>query len=121
MTTLVNTFNFCVAIIMEEDFVVLEALLAHDGSTNLAEADAVAPPFSMQAETCGSLFDVKGGAVEVTLAEGSTDFQFLADGERLLGTNNLQFPDTTALATLQGNEVGNSSEVVLELFIDETG
>ena len=50
MTTLVNTFNFCVAIIVEKDFVVLETLLAHDGSANLAETYTVAPALAMKTE-----------------------------------------------------------------------
>ena len=35
---------------MEEDFVVLEALLAHDGGTNLAETYTVAPALAMKTE-----------------------------------------------------------------------
>ena len=117
MTTLVNTFNFCVAIIMEEDFVVLEALLAHDGGTNLAETYTVAPALAMKAETISRLLHVEGGAVEVALTEGTADFEFLTDGEGLFCTHDLQFPDATALATLQRDEVSDTSEVVLEFFV----
>ena len=34
------------------------------------------------------------------LTEGATNLKFFTDGERLLRTDNLQFPDTAALASL---------------------
>ena len=57
----------------------------------------------------------------MALAERTTNLQFLADGEGLLRTHNLQLPDAPALASLQGNEVGDDAEVVLQLGIDEVG
>ena len=59
---------------MEEDFVVLEALLAHDGSTNLAEAYTVTPALAMKAETINRLFDVESGTEQMALTEGTTNF-----------------------------------------------
>ena len=106
---------------MEEDFVVLEALLAHDGGTNLTKAYTVAPAFAMKAETIGRLFDVEGGTVKMALAEGTADFEFLTNGEGLLCTHDFQFPNATALATLQRDEVGDTAEVILEFFVDEFG
>ena len=35
------------------------------------------------------------------LTEGATNLKFFTDGKCLLRTDNLQFPDTPALATLQ--------------------
>ena len=49
----------------------------------------------------------------MALAQGTADFQLLTDGEGLFGTNNLEFPDTVALATLNGDEVGNGTKVDL--------
>ena len=57
----------------------------------------------------------------MALAESATDFEFLADGEGLLRTYNLEFPDTATLATLQRNKVDNVAKVVLQLAIDELG
>ena len=67
------------------------------------------------------LFNVEGGAIQVALAEGATNLEFLADGECLLRTHNLQFPDASALASLQGDELGNGAEIVLYLLADEIG
>ena len=53
------------------------------------------------------------------LAQGTTDFEFLTNGKTLLGTHNLQFPDTTTLTTLQRNQIGNGAEVVLQFAIHE--
>ncbi len=121
MTTLVNTFNFCVAIVMEEDFVVLEALLAHDGGTNLAKTYTVAPTLTMKTEPGRGLLHVEGGAEQMALAECTADFELLTDDEGLFRTHDFQFPDATALATLQRDEVGDTAEVVLEFFVDEIG
>ena len=57
----------------------------------------------------------------MALAEGATDFEFLADGEGLLRTYNLEFPDTAALTTLQRNEVDDFAKIILQLAIDELG
>ena len=53
----------------------------------------------------------------MALAQGTADFQLLTDGEGLFGTNNLEFPDTVALATLNGDEVGNGTKVDLEFAV----
>ena len=55
------------------------------------------------------------------LAEGATDLEFLADGERLLRAHDLQLPDAAALAPLQGDEVQDLTEVLLQLAADEFG
>ena len=53
----------------------------------------------------------------MALAERTSDFEFLTNDEGLLGAYYLQFPDTAALASFQGNEVGDTSEVVLQLLL----
>ena len=35
------------------------------------------------------------------IAEGTSDFEFLTDGEGLLGTDNLEFADSSTLMHLQ--------------------
>ena len=45
---------------MEQDLLVVVALLAHDGGPNLAEADAVAPAATVKEEMIAVLFDVEG-------------------------------------------------------------
>ena len=53
------------------------------------------------------------------LAEGTTDLKFFADGEGLLRTHNLEFPDAPAFASFDGNEVSDKAEVIFQLAIDE--
>ena len=55
------------------------------------------------------------------LAEGTADLELFADGEGFLRTHNLEFPDAAALASLQGDEVGDEAEIGIELTIDELG
>ena len=75
-------------------------LLSHNSSTNLAESYAMSPALSYQAEAIGSFLHIKSRAVEVALTECTTYLQFLTDGEGLLRTYYLQFPDASALASL---------------------
>ena len=106
---------------MEEDLLVVIALLTHDGSAYLAETDAMPPAFALETETSGGLLDIEGGAIEMGFAQGSANLEFLADGEGLLGSHNLELPDATTLASLQGDEVGNGTEIGIELGVDERG
>ena len=85
---------------MEQYLIILIALLTHHGCTNLTEAYAMPPALAVQAEALYRLLDIEGRAVEMALAEGTTDFEFLTDGEGLLRTHNLQLPDASALAAL---------------------
>jgi len=73
----------------------------------------MSPAFAKQAETIALVLDVEGGGEEMALAEGATDLEFLADGEGLFRTHNLEFPDAAALAPFEGDEVGDEAEVVL--------
>ena len=104
---------------MEQDGVVLVALMAHDSGTNLTEANTVSPALASQAETLLCLLDVEGRTIQMALTESTANLEFLANGEGFLCTHNLQFPDAATLASLQGNEVGDGAEVVLQLFADE--
>ena len=108
---------------MQENLIVLIAFLAHDGGTNLTETDTMSPPCSTDVELAGNtvfhieLVDDEGGAVQMALAQRTADFEFLADGERALRTDNLQFPYSAAASTLKRNEVENIAEVHAELFL----
>ena len=85
---------------MEEDLLVVIALLTHDGCTYLAETNAMTPALAFKTETSGGLLDIEGGAIEMGFAQGSANLEFLTDGEGLLGSYNLEFPDATTLASL---------------------
>ena len=44
-------------------------------------------------------------------AQGTPDFQFLSDDERLLGSDDLQLAEPAACSAFDGNEVDNLAEV----------
>ena len=77
------------------------------------------PALAVKDETIALALHLKGGREQVALAKSTTDLEFLADGEGFLRTYNLEFPDTSALASFEGNEVGDKAEIVLQLAIDE--
>ena len=79
----------------------------------------MAPAFAVQDEAVALLLNLEGRRQQMALAEGATDLEFLTDGERLLRTNDLQFPDTPALATLKRDEFLDLTEVFLQLAADE--
>ena len=115
----VEALDLGTTIVVEKDLIVGLALLAHNGSAYLAEADAMTPAGTVEEESAVALLNLEGGGEQVALAEGATDFQLLADGEGLLRADNLQLPDASALATLQRDEVGDSAEVDVLLATDE--
>ena len=78
----------------------------------------MSPALTLQAEAFGSFLYFKGRAIQVTLAKCTSNFQFLTDGKGFLRTHNLQFPDTSALTSLQRNQVDNIAEVLLQFLID---
>ena len=47
-------------IIKGQYLIIRNALIAHHGSTYLAESDTMSPPFSMQDEAIGSLLHLEG-------------------------------------------------------------
>ena len=51
--------------------------------------------------------------------QGTTDLQLLANGEGLLGTHNLQLPDSATLTTLQRYQIRDGAEVILQFAVDE--
>lgn len=96
---LIDALDLGPAIVMKQDLLIGIALLPHDGSTDLAQAHAMAPPFSVEAEARGRLLHVEGRAVQMGIAECAADFQLLADGEGLLRSDYFQLPDAAALAS----------------------
>jgi hypothetical protein len=112
-------FDFCVAVIEEEDLIVGLALLAHDGGTYLTETNTMTPTLAVKDKTVALFLDIEGRTEKMSLTESSTYLKLLADREGLLGTYNLKFPDTPALAPLQRDKVGDGAEVVLQLTVDE--
>ena len=73
-------------------------MLAHHGSSNLAQAYTMAPSLTVQDKLVALFHHIEGRAVEVGFAEGATNLEFLTDGEGLLGTYDLQLPDAAALS-----------------------
>ena len=55
----------------------------------------------------------------MAVAQGSAYLQFLADGESLLGTDNLQFADASARTTFHSLHVENVAEVHLQSFFEQ--
>ena len=77
------------------------------------------PALAVKDKTVALFLDIEGRTEKMSLAESTTYLKLLADREGLLGTHNLQFPDTPALAPLYRDKVGDGAEVVLQLTIDE--
>ena len=53
------------------------------------------------------------------IAERTSDFEFLTDGEGLLGTDNLEFADSSTLTTLHGLQVEDGTKVHLQFVSDK--
>ena len=53
------------------------------------------------------------------MGQGTTDFQFLADGQCLKTTNDLQLADTAGRSALNGNQVDDIAIVGLGVGTDE--
>ena len=111
---------------MQQDGIIEIALLAHHGSTNLAESYSVSPSGANQFEAlrntvfiCIIFIYHEGRAQKMRIAQGTADFQFLTDGEGLLGSDNLQFADAAARSSLHRLHVEDGTEVHLQLVGDE--
>ena len=79
----------------------------------------MSPAASVEDELPGTLLYGEVAGVEMRLAECTTYLEFLAYGVAALGTYNLQFPDASALAALQRNEVHNVAKLHLEFRLDD--
>ena len=53
------------------------------------------------------------------IAQGTADFQFLTDGEGLLGSDNLQFADAAAHSSFHRLHIEDGTEVHLQLVGDK--
>ena len=103
---------------MVQDLLIVVALLAHHGSTNLAQAYAMAPAGACEHEMLRNAFgvdgeavDYKGLTIQMAGAEATTNLKLLANGEGALGANNFQARDASALATLYSHEVDDGAKV----------
>ena len=74
---------------MQQNLFISIPLLTHYSGTNLTKAYPMPPTFSMQTETRGRFLNVKGRAVEMALAKGTTYLQFLTNRKGLFRPNNL--------------------------------
>ena len=55
----------------------------------------------------------------MTVAQRTTDFEFLTDGKGLLGSYNLEFADSSTLAALHRLHVKDGTQVHLQFVSDE--
>ena len=55
----------------------------------------------------------------MTVAQRTADFEFLTDGKGLLGSDNLEFADSSTLSALHGLHVQDGTQVHLQLVGDE--
>ena len=84
---LIESFDFRTFVVMQQDFIVGISLFAHNGSSDLAQAYTMSPSGSGEEEPLWhsilqfSLVHDESGAEQMGTGEGSSDFQFLADGK----------------------------------------
>lgn len=96
--------------VMVKDCFVREALMAHDGSTYLTHAYAMAPSATVEEKLLGNtVLDVKrhhceSTALEMGAAKQTTDLQFLPHNDRPTATHDAQARDVPARTTLHGFE-----------------
>ena len=107
---------------------IVNALVAHDGGSYLAEAYAVAPTATIQGEDgvvvvsgAGRGDDGEEAALQVGVGEHAAYLEFLADDVAALGAYDLQLPDASALAALQRDEVGDGAEVDVQFRLQPLG
>ena len=109
---------------MEQYLVVWITLRAHHCGTYLAQTDAMSPTSTDNGESGGHRIALvgkmpvndKGTAIEMGVAKRAAYLQLLADGEGLLGTDNLESAYPAALTALHGLEVDDVAKVILGLL-----
>ena len=110
---------------MQQYLVVVISLGSHYCGTNLAEAYTMSPSGTSQSEGLRHsvldvvLVDNEGATVQMSIAQSAAYFQFLTDGERLLGANNLQSADASAASSFYGDKVDDAAKVNLQAFSHE--
>ena len=62
---------------------------------------------------------IEGTAVEMGLAQCTTNLQFLANGEGTLGAYELEAPDATTLTAVQRNHIDDIAQVELGLAMNQ--
>ena len=86
----------CINEIVQEYFLIIIALLAHHGGTDLAKAYTVAPSCTFKDEAgwlavvVAFFLDNECRAVEVGRRERTTNLKFLADGQLRFSADNSQ-------------------------------
>ena len=97
-------------IIVQQDLLIAITPLTHHGSTDLTESYPMSPALAMQDKPVVLLFHIEGRTIEMGIAQCTTDLEFLTDGESTFLTHDLQFPDTSALASLLWNQIEDFTE-----------
>ena len=99
---------------MQQDFFVAITFFAHDGSTYLAKAYSMAPTGTGKDKLTRNTFwrnifliYDECRTIQVRSRERTTNFQFLTNGECVLGTYDFQLPKTTTGATCHWNKINN--------------
>ena len=122
--------DFSILVVIEQNLLVGASLLAHDGSTNLAESDTVAPSVAVQDELAGGRAvgwrgwpdaDVEPAALQMGGGEQTPDFEFLSQGVLAFVADELHFPDSPALAAFQRDEVGDGAKVDVQFRAQPEG
>ena len=96
--------------VMVKDCFVREALMAHDGSTDLTHPYAMTPAAAFEAKALrNAALDVhglrgEGAALEMRATEQATYLQLLTDNYRCAATHDAQARDVPARTTLHGFE-----------------
>ena len=92
---------------MAQDFAVGVAFGCHHCGSYLAQAYSVTPAGSLQNESVLSLFNYERTAEQMALRECAAYLKFLADGDGLFCTLNLQFIYSARWSALDGAQVNN--------------
>lgn len=115
----------CVPVVVCEDVAVGVSPGAHDGSADLAQADAVSPSCSVQGELLRghafSAVDDEGRAEEVRGGECPAYFQLFAYREAAPLADDAQADDAARGSAFEGREVEDGTEVRAGAFVEEAG
>ena len=104
----INLLYLRTTIVVQQYLVVVISLCSHYCGTNLAETYTMSPSGTSQSEGLRHsvldvvLVDNECATVQMSIAQSAAYFQFLTDGERLLGANNLQSADASAASSFYG-------------------
>ena len=112
---LLQFLNLTMLVIMAENVAIAVSLGSHDGSTDLAHTDSVAPTRTEQDKATGNVglwvdlmtFHDEGGTVKVGIGKETSNFQFLANDHFPFCADYAQFDKSAACPAFYGLKVDN--------------